>query len=143
MTAWRFTDAAVGLAIDASKINWIATCNDVSGIDTAILSRFTIIEVPQPTVDEMPAVIGSIHRDLVSTADWAAWFEQPLSNAVVTALAALSPRAVMRAIEDAYASAAAAGRRFIIPADVSDSGAPHRQHQIGFIHSNNAPGTQT
>ena len=142
VTARRFTDAAVGLAIDASKINWIATCNDVSGIDTAILSRFTIIEVPQPTVDEMPAVIGSIHRDLVSTADWAAWFEQPLSNAVVTALAALSPRAVMRAIEDAYASAAAAGRRFIIPADVSDSGAPHRQHQIGFIHSNHAPGTQ-
>ena len=84
-----------------------------------------------------------IHRDLVSTADWAAWFEQPLSNEVVMALAALSPRAVMRAIQDAYASAATAGRRFVIPADVSDSRAPYRQHQIGFIHSNNSPETRT
>lgn len=143
VTARRFTDAAVGLAMDASKISWIATCNDVRAIDAAILSRFTIIEVPLPTAKEMPAVIDSIHRDLMSTADWAAWFEQPLSNDVVTALAALSPRAVMRAIEDAYASAATAGRGFVIPADVSDCRAPHRQHQIGFIHSNNSPETRT
>ena len=143
VTARRFTDAAIGLAIDASKVNWVATCNDVRAIDAAILSRFTIIEVPLPTAHEMPAVIGSIHRDLVSTVDWAEWFEQPLSNSVVTALAALSPRAVMRAIEDAYASAATAGRRVVIPADVSDSRSRHRQHQIGFIHSDNAPGTRT
>ena len=112
-------------------------------IDLAILSRFAIIEVPLPTAHEMPAVIGSIHRDLVSTADWAEWFEQPLSNEVITALAALSPRAVMRAIEDAYANAATAGRRVVIPGDVSDNRSPHRQHQMGFIHSNNAPVTRT
>lgn len=143
VTSRRFTDAAIGLAMDASKISWIATCNDVRAIDAAILSRFTIIEVPLPTAHEMPAVIGSIHRDLVSTADWAAWFEQPLSNAVVTALAALSPRAVMGAIEDAYASAATAGRRVVIPADVSNSRSPRRQRPIGFIHSNNSPETRT
>ena len=143
VTARRFTDAAIGLAMDASKISWIATCNNVRAIDAAILSRFTIVEVPLPTAHEMPAVIDSIHRDLMSTADWAAWFEQPLSNEVVTALAALSPRAVMGAIEDAYASAATAGRRFVIPADVSVSRAPHRQHQIGFIHSDKSSGTRT
>jgi MoxR-like ATPase len=143
VTARRFTDAAVGLAMDASKISWIATCNDVRAIDAAILSRFTIIEVPLPTAKEMPAVIDSIHRDLMSTADWAAWFEQPLSNEVVTALAALSPRAVMGAIEDAYASAATAGRHVVIPADVSNSCSPRRQRPIGFIHSNNSPETRT
>lgn len=143
VTARRFTDAAIGLAIDASKVTWIATCNDMRAIDPAILSRFTVIEVPQPTADEMPAVIQSIHRDLLSTADWIVWFEQPLSNDVVAALAALSPRAVMRAIEDAYASAAAAGRRVVIPADVGDSHSPHRKHQMGFIHSNTAPGERT
>jgi len=144
LTARRFTDAAVGLAIDASKINWIATCNDVRGIDAPILSRFTVIEVPQPTAHEMPAVISSIHRDLVSTADWAAWFERPLSNEVVTALAALSPRAVMRAMEDAYASAATAGRRVVIPADVRDTHSPsHQRGRIGFFHSNDTSGTRT
>ena len=143
VTARRFSDAAIGLAIDASKVTWIATCNDTRAIDPAILSRFTVIKVPQPTADEMPAVIQSIHRDLLSTADWIVWFEQPLSNDVVAALAALSPRAVMRAIEDAYASAAAAGRRVVIPADVGDSHSPHRKHQMGFIHSNTAPGERT
>lgn len=143
VTARRFTDAAIGLAIDASKVNWIATCNDVRAIDAAILSRFTVIEVPQPTADEMPAVIQSIHRDLLSTADWIAWFKQPLSTEVVTALAALSPRSVLRAIEDAYASAAAAGRRVVVPADVGDSHSPHRKHQMGFFHSNSAPWTNT
>ena len=143
VTARRFADAAVGLAIDASKVNWVATCNDVRAIDQAILSRFTVIEVPQPKAHEMPAVIQSIHHDLLSTADWIGWFEQPLSTDVVAALAALSPRAVMRAIEDAYANAAAAGRRVVIPADVGDSHSPHRKHQMGFIHSNTAPGEQT
>ena len=143
VTARRFTDAAVGLAMDASKISWIATCNDVRAIDAAILSRFTRIEVPLPTAEEMRAVIDSIHRDLMSTADWAAWFEQPLSNEVVTALAALSPRAVMGAIEDAYASAATAGRHVVIAADVRSSRSPRWQRPIGFIHSNNSPETRT
>ncbi|EFK95111.1 ATP-dependent protease domain protein, partial [sediment metagenome] len=143
VTARRFTDAAIGLAIDASKVNWIATCNDVRAIDAAIVSRFTVIEVPQPKAAEMPAVIASIHNDLLSTADWIEWFEQPLSTEVVSALAALSPRAVMRAIEDAYANAATAGRRVVIPADVSNSRSPHREHPIGFIHSNNSQETRT
>lgn len=143
VTAHRFTDAAIGLAIDASKIIWIATCNDLRPIDAAILSRFTVIEVPQPKAHEMPAVIASIHNELLSTAEWIAWFDQPLSTDVVTALAALSPRAVMRAIEDAYANAATAGRRVVIPADVEASHSPRRQHPMGFIHSANTPGTRT
>ena len=144
LTARRVTDAAIGLAIDASKISWIATCNDVGAIDAAILTRFTVMEVPQPTAREMPAVIDSIHRDLLSTADWAAWFEQPLSAEVVTALTALSPRSVMRAIEDAYASAASAGRRVVIPADVRNNRSQtHQRHPIGFIQSNASPETRT
>jgi len=144
VTARRFTDAAIGLAIDASRISWIATCNDLRAIDAAILSRFTVIEVPQPTAHEIPAVIDSIHRDLLSTAEWGAWFEQPLSTGVVTALAALSPRAVMRAIEDAYANAASAGRRVVIPADVRDTHSPsHQRGRIGFFHSNDTSGART
>ena len=136
-TASRFVDAAIGLPIDASMVSWIATSNGTSDIHPAILSRLTVIEVNCPTPAQMPAVVASIHRQLLSNEDWAGWFEQPLSAEVVTALTALSPRAVRRAIEDAYASAACAGRRSVIAADVSDNGSPGQQRrQIGFIHSN-------
>lgn len=136
-TASRFVDAAIGLPIDASMVSWIATSNDTAGIHPAILSRLTVIEVNCPTPAQMPAVVASVHRELLSKADWAEWFEQPFSAEVLAALTALSPREVWRAIEDAYASAACSGRRFLIAADVSDNRAPGKQRRpIGFIHTN-------
>lgn len=136
-TASRFVDAAIGLPIDASMVSWIATSNGTADIHPATLSRLTVINVNCLTPAQMPAVVASIHRQLLSNEDWAGWFEQPLSAEVVTALTALSPRAVRRAIEDAYASAACSGRRFLIAADVSDDGSPGQQRrQIGFIHTN-------
>jgi len=142
-TARRFVDAAIGLPIDASMMSWIATSNGTANIHPAILSRLTVIEVNCPTPAQMPAVVSSIHRELLSNEDWAGWFEQPPPAEVLTALAELPPRAVRRAFEDAYASAACAGRRFLIAADVSDnrSPGPHRR-QIGFIHSNTGPEIQ-
>ena len=138
------------LAVPHAEIDMasVHTSFTVVGLDigyaAAILTRLTVTEVPQPTAREMPAVIDSIHRDLLSTADWAAWFEQPLSAEVVTALTALSPRSVMRAIEDAYASAASAGRRVVIPADVRNNRSQtHQRHPIGFIQSNASPETRT
>ena len=142
-TARRFVDAAIGLPIDASMLSWIATSNGTADIHPAILSRLTVMEINCPTPAQMPAVVASIHRELLSNEDWAGWFEQPLSAEVVTTLAALPPRAVRRAIEDAYASAACAGRRFVIAADVSDNRSPgHQRRQIGFIHSNTGPEIQ-
>lgn len=141
-TARRFVDAAIGLPIDASMISWIATSNGTADIHPAILSRLTVVEVDCPTPAQMPAVVASIHRELLANADWAEWFEQPLSAEVVTALTAMPPRAVRRAFEDAYASAAWAGRRFLIAADVGDHGSRwHQPRRIGFIHSD--IGTET
>ena len=141
-TASRFVDAAIGLPIDASMVSWIATSNDTAGIHPAILSRLTVIEVNCPTPGQMRAVVASIHRDLLKDADWGGWFE-PLSAEVLATLTALSPREVRRAIEDAYANAACAGRHVVIPADVSDNRTPrYQRHRIGFIHSNSSPETR-
>lgn len=142
-TASRFVDAAIGLPIDASMVSWIATSNDTAGIHPAILSRLTVIEVNCPTPAQMPAVVASIHRELVSNADWGGWFE-PLSAEVLAALTALSPREVRRAIEDAYANAACAGRRVVVLADVSNNrSSGNQRRQIGFIHSNKNSETGT
>ena len=117
-------------------VSWIATSNDIAGIHPAILSRLTVIEVNCPTPAQMPAVVASINRELVSNAEWGQWFE-PLSAEVLAALTALSPREVWRAIEDAHANAACAGRRVVMPGDVSDNrSSRHKRHRIGFIHSN-------
>jgi ATP-dependent Lon protease len=135
--ASRFIDAAIGLPIDASRISWIATSNSTAGIHPAILSRMTVVEINAPTPAQMPAVVASIHRDLLQREDWGAWFDQPLNPEAEAALALLSPREVRLAIEDMYASAAAAGRRAVQRSDV-----PGRRQQgvgsrpIGFIHNN-------
>lgn len=141
-TASKFVDAAIGLPIDASMVNWIATSNDTANIHPAILSRFTVIEVNCPTPAQMPAVVASIHRELLSNADWGGWFE-PLSAEVLATLTTISPREVRPAIEDAYANAACAGRRVVIAADVTNTRSPrHKRLGIGFIQSNRDPETR-
>ncbi len=134
VTSTRFTDAAVGLPVDASRIGWIATCNHTDDIDPAIANRFTIFEVDQPTRKQMPSVVASIHRDILASEAWAGWFKQPIPAEAAAALAQMSPREVRLAIEEMYASAAVAGRRAVIPADVPPRrAATHTQRPIGFI----------
>ena len=134
VTASRFTDAAVGLPVDASSIGWIATCNRTDDIDPAIASRFTILEVDQPTRKQMPSVVASIHRDILARETWAGWFKQPMPPEAAAALALMSPREVRLAIEEMYASAAVAGRRAVIPADVPERrSATNTQRHIGFV----------
>ena len=134
VTATRFTDAAVGLPVDASRIGWIATCNRTDDIDPAIASRFTILDIEEPTREQMPAIVESIHRDVLARADWGGWFKQPIPREAAAALALISPREVRLAIEEMYASAAVAGRRAVIPADVPRRrSATNTQRPIGFI----------
>ena len=142
LTAKGFCDAAIGLAIDASRITWIATCNDPHVIHPAIRSRFTVIDVSMPTSDQMPAVIESIHRELLLTAEWRAWFKQPPPAEALGALARFSPREARLAMEEMYASAAIAGRRSVLPDDVPKSASRARPtRQIGFIHDHTLKGT--
>lgn len=136
LTARRFVDAAIGLPIDASRVSWIATCNDHRRIHPAILSRFMLVEIDHPSAAQMPAVVGSIHRELMAHSEWAAWFDPSLAREVVDALSMMAPREVMQTLEDAFANAASAGRRFVLPVDVQQvrRRAPVR-HPIGFCNA--------
>ena len=135
LTARRFVDAAIGLPIDASRVSWIATCNNHRRIHPAILSRFLLVEIDYPSAAQMPAVVASIHRDLIAQSEWAAWFEPNLSLEVVDELSMIAPREVMQILEDAYANAASAGRRCVLPTDVRKvRRRPPVRNSIGFIH---------
>jgi len=135
LTARRFLDAAIGLPIDASRVSWIATCNDHRRIHPAILSRFLLVDIDYPSASQMPAVVASIHRDMMAQSEWAAWFEPNLAREVVDALSMIAPREVMQTLEDAYANAANDGRRCVLPIDVRQvrRRAPVR-HPIGFFN---------
>jgi len=142
LTSRRFVDAAIGLPIDASRVSWIATCNDHRRIHPAILSRFWLVEIDYPSAAQMRAVVASIHRELVAHSEWAVWFEPDLSQEVVDALSMIAPREVMQTLEDAYANAAGAGRRWVLPKDVRDvrRRSPVRA-PIGFFHGSAIEGT--
>jgi len=134
-SARRFEDATIGLPVDASKILWIATCNEPERIDPPILSRLQTFEVPLPNADQMPAVVRSIHQDLLRWSPWAGAFENELPNAVLTRFADVAPRQVHQTLRGAYARAALAGRRQLCVDDIHVPKQTSRSRPIGFIHA--------
>jgi len=140
LTATRFVDAAIGLAIDVSRVIWIATCNDASQIHSAIRSRFKLVAVDLPTRQQMPAVIRSIHAELLRGAEWRGGFEHDLDDDVLSELLSMPPRSVWHALEEAYATCALAGRRRLVPSDIPTvTRDTTRTRPIGFIHNDNDP----
>jgi len=134
-SAHRFEDAALGLAVDASKILWIATCNDTSRIDPPILSRFMAFDVPLPDAHQMPAVVRSIQRELLNTAPWANAFEGEIPDEVLNLFAGIAPRLVHQVLRGAYARAAQAGRRQLCANDIRVPPKASRTRPIGFLHA--------
>ncbi len=130
-TAARFTDAAIGLPVDASHIAWMATCNDADLVAPALRSRFQQVAIPAPRPAQMPAVIDSVHRQLRAGSTWSASFAQDLDAAVILALGMLTPRELRLGLEQAYANAAEAKRDHLVPEDIPRA-QPTTRRPIGF-----------
>lgn len=134
VTAGSFTDAATQLPVNASWIAWIATSNSLDGISPPLLSRLEVFEIGIPTPEQMVAVIRSVQRDIHEQEHWARAFPEALESAVIDALSAYSPRVLRRILINAYARAAAAGRREISVEDIADPDvSPSRQRRMGFV----------
>ena len=132
VTACRFKDAFVGLPIDASYIQWVATSNDLSLIEAPLRSRFRVFEVREPEGDECVHVVRSVYRALREREPWARSFPEELPSPVLDALVGRTARDVWQALEDACAAAVADGRRELRDADVpTERSSPRRP--IGFI----------
>lgn len=134
VTAGSFTDASTQLPINASWIAWVATCNSLDGISPPLRSRFEVFEIGSPTAEQMVAVIRSVQRDIHAHEHWARAFRADLVSPVIDALSAYSPRVLRRALINAYARAAAAGRREIFVEDIVDPDVvPSGQRRMGFV----------
>jgi ATP-dependent Lon protease len=140
-SAQRFQDGALLLPVDASHLMWIATCNDTAGVDSAILSRFEVINVSQPSDVQMQSVVKSIHRDMFATSEWACAFDTHIPSTIIQTLCGQSPRHIRKALEAAYANSAQCGRRTLTVNDLKPLGSgsedTRQRRSIGFINTNN------
>lgn len=118
LTARTFEDEAIGLKIDASKVQWIATANYEDAIEPALRSRFQVFEVPLPTSDETVQIARHIYSDTVAAAPWGRLFPAVIEEAVLERFAELPPRDTKKILRAAFGRAARAGRRHLVPDDI-------------------------
>jgi ATP-dependent Lon protease len=134
-SATRFVDNCTLLPLDASWINYIATCNNRDLIDTPLLSRFEVFDIPPPDAAQLYAIVRSIYRDIRISEAWAPAFGEVLNDGVINALLGYTPREIRRRLIDGFAAAAGHSRRDLQACDIStkpdsNTGADRR---IGFI----------
>lgn len=63
-TARVYFDPYLECATDLSAVSYIATANDMSNLDPALLSRFRVIDMPAPTVASLPVLARSLVAEL-------------------------------------------------------------------------------
>ena len=114
------------LKLDASKIIYLATSNNVDAIQPAVRSRLRKFDIAMPS--DSTAVIKSIFRQ-IQTEFPTATQGMHLDEGAVGRLLKLAPRKIREALRDAVGLAVDAGRLSIVADDIEDSPAIFR---IGF-----------
>lgn len=118
-SAENFIDLSIGdFGINASHINWIATANSLTTIPQPIQTRFTIIEIEKPTLEQAKSITINIYRRLLAEAKWGELFNSELEESVVDLLASRPPRSVKIALTRALGSAARHQRDHLILDDL-------------------------
>lgn len=128
-TAARFADEAVQMHMDASRVLWVATGNDLSLIPDPILSRLQVFTVQAPSPAEGAQIAALVYADLRDQQPWGGTFPEVLTPAVIQVIATEPPRAMRRLLTAAACRAAQSGRQEILPSDLQIT--PPRR--IGFV----------
>ena len=63
-TARAFHDPYVECAVDLSAVSYIATANDTTNLDPALLSRFRVYDMALPTVASLPVLAQGIAEEV-------------------------------------------------------------------------------
>lgn len=89
--AATFYDEFLQLEFDASYIMYILTANDINNIPSSLLSRMSVIEVDNPSVEDMHVISQNIYTELLSGSKL---FKKVLSVETLHILEKKSPREV-------------------------------------------------
>lgn len=105
-TARTFQDQALpDLRIDASRVRWLATANDVDGIPAPIRSRFWTFHIALPNKAQQRSVVHSIYRALLK--EYRLPLHDDLPRDVLDSAASMSAREVRLLLDSAIAQAVA------------------------------------
>jgi ATP-dependent Lon protease len=131
-SARSFVDDGFRVRLNLEWISYIATANDVSQINAALLSRFRIVEVPAPTPEQLAKLARRVFVNELLEQPWGSNFEPILTDDVVLALDAESPRDLRQTLRECLGSAALRNSTKVQRCDL-----PRRRtlrpHRIGFL----------
>jgi len=139
--AKKFKDEYVNIEMDASYMNWVATSNDTSMMDRAILDRFMVLQVDAPSQQDLMQIIPNIFRQTVLEHDLQDVFEISINDDVTQALSTqenISIRKIKSSLETALANASVRAEKdgkkvCLIPEDIPDDEIQTKKQRIGFI----------
>ena len=129
VTARKYADEFLSVAhpVDASKVQWVFTANDRTGLSKPLLSRVTVVSVREPTVEELREVIlPSLYRDILEEYGLSGKAPEILPEAAVETLSG-SPREARKRILRLLAGYARDGK-FEAPEEAT----PETEKRIGF-----------
>lgn len=137
-TAREFRDEYLDIDLDASRLIWLATANEVGGIPEPIRSRLTVVNVQAPGRREMGSVIDSVNEELRQEEPGIRKaFAREVPAHVKELLLTLPPRRLKKVLLAAYARAASRERqnerRQLLPTDVRPFESGMQKVPIGFI----------
>lgn len=105
-TARRAREQSLRVHFDASHVLFVAGANSITAIPTPIVSRFELINVPQPTARQRMAIAKTVAREVLCDAPRS----MTLARDLLPALAPHSPRVQRRLLFAAVAATVEAGR---------------------------------
>lgn len=125
-TAKSFMDEFLEFPLDASKIVWVATANQLHSIAEPILDRFTVFDIPRLNEKETLIVMNNIYADLSK-----GLIVEKLSEDIVQMLKDKTPRQIKNVLKKGLAYAASS-RKASIDIKVEHLDIKERTKKIGF-----------
>ncbi|MDX9730593.1 MAG: AAA family ATPase [Bdellovibrionales bacterium] len=116
-TARRFRDEYLQIDVDASRINWVATANDISAVPDAIRSRALIFTIPNPDTPQLRVITANVLKQYLKKHPKLE-FSGEIAESVFLMLKDQSPREIRKLIESGVGSALIRGRRNLETEDI-------------------------
>jgi ATP-dependent Lon protease len=130
-TAQSFIDEFAEVPINAGNVVWIATANDARAIPEPLLNRMNVYEIPPPDRDGARRIAQAIYGEIRNAHAWGRRFPETLGDAPLDALTKASPRAMRRAMLNAFGNARIGGRHHVEAGDIQID-LHSRKKAIGF-----------
>lgn len=130
-TAKVFRDECAMLPIDARRVVWVATANEIARIPAPLLSRMNVFYVAAPNSVERKALVRGVYKSVLANNEWGRHMAPTLCDSTVQMASELqgsgATRDLRRGLSTACSKAVAAGRFDVQPCDLPPARLPARR----------------